>query len=90
MEAHEFLVSPVQSYQQILVDDQARINGYIRTVEHPDLGEVKIVGHPFKMSKTPPVIRGPAPEIGQHTEEILLELGYGWDQIEALRSGEVT
>ena len=89
MEAHDFLVSPVQSYQQILVDDQARINGYIRTMEHPDVGEVKIVGHPFKMSKTPPVIQGPAPEIGQHSEEILLELGYSWDELEALRSGEV-
>ena len=79
------LAASVQTYDEILNDEQARINGYIRTLEHPDEGQVKIVGHPIKMSKTPPAPRGPAPEIGQHTEETLLELGYDWAEIEQLR-----
>jgi formyl-CoA transferase len=37
-------------------------------------------------SKTPGRIRNLAPEIGQHTEEVLLEAGYGWDEMEALRA----
>ncbi len=89
LEAHEFLVAPVQTYDDILNDEQAAINGYIRTIDHPDLGRKKIVGHPIKMSKTPPQFPGPAPEIGQHTEEILQGLGYSWDDIAALRDGQV-
>ena len=85
LEAERMLAAAVQTYDEILNDEQARINGYIRTLEHPDEGQVKIVGHPIKMSKTPPAPRGPAPEIGQHTEETLLELGYDWAEIEQLR-----
>ncbi len=89
LEAREFLVAPVQTYDDILNDEQAAINGYIRTIDHPELGRKKIVGHPLKLSKTPPQWPGPAPEIGQHTEEILQELGYSWDDIAVLRDAQV-
>ncbi|SVA33997.1 uncharacterized protein METZ01_LOCUS86851, partial [marine metagenome] len=40
---------------------------------------------PIRMSDTPPSPAAAAPELGQHTEEVLLELGYDWDRIAALR-----
>jgi crotonobetainyl-CoA:carnitine CoA-transferase CaiB-like acyl-CoA transferase len=44
-----------------------------------------VVGAPWRFSETPAVIAPAAPELGQHTEEVLQELGYSWEQIEALR-----
>ena len=60
-------------------------DGYIRTVEHPAAGELPIVGFPWKFSATPAEPGAAAPELGQHTEEILLDAGYSWDDIAALR-----
>jgi crotonobetainyl-CoA:carnitine CoA-transferase CaiB-like acyl-CoA transferase len=44
-----------------------------------------VVANPIRLSKTPATIRMPAPEFGQHTEEILLEYGYTWEDISHLR-----
>ena len=56
-----------------------------------DLGaKVKLIHCPIKYAKTPGTLRLPAPEFGPHTEEVLTEiLGYGWDQISALKEQEV-
>ena len=50
---------------------------------------VKIVNHPFHFSDTPAAMRFAAPEFGQHTEEVLLEVGYSWEEIEQFRVEEV-
>ena len=44
-----------------------------------------MLGMPVRLSETPGSIRSPAPEFGQHSEEILLDLGYDWDAISDLR-----
>jgi crotonobetainyl-CoA:carnitine CoA-transferase CaiB-like acyl-CoA transferase len=49
------------------------------------LGKIKAVGMPIKFHKSPARLRLPAPEFGQHTEEILLEKGYDWEEIIQLR-----
>ncbi|MDE0225029.1 MAG: CoA transferase, partial [Gammaproteobacteria bacterium] len=59
-------------------------NGYLRRVEHPD-GDRVVIGAPIRMSETPLEPGAVAPELGQHTEEVLLEHGYEWDDITALR-----
>jgi crotonobetainyl-CoA:carnitine CoA-transferase CaiB-like acyl-CoA transferase len=48
----------------------------IYTAKHPTRGDVKMLGLPVKLKKTPGKPQGPSPMLGQHTEEILLKLGY--------------
>ena len=56
------------------------------SVEHPDLGTVRLVGQALKMSRTPQRMRMPTPELGQHVDEILGELGYDGSAIAGLRA----
>ena len=52
-------------------------------------GTTRLVGPAVDLSASPGAIRTPAPELGPHTEEVLLELGYVWDEIASLRDGRV-
>jgi crotonobetainyl-CoA:carnitine CoA-transferase CaiB-like acyl-CoA transferase len=85
LEAHDMICAPVQDYDALIADTQARENGYLVDVDHPIGGTMTVVGQPWKFSETPARIAAAAPELGQHTEEILLDLGYTWDDITALR-----
>ena len=76
---------PFRDYAEVASDPQMYANDYIVEFEHPVRGQEKWVGIPVKLSKTPGSIRMPGPELGQHTEEVLLELGYDWGQIVELR-----
>ncbi len=80
---------PVHDYADATVDPQILANEYITTLEHPSLGKVGVVGSPIRMSETPVKPRHTAPELGQHTEETLLALGYAWDDIARLKDCEV-
>ena len=84
--AADILATPVAEYRDVLDDPQARANGYITPMDHPELGEIDVVGNPIWMSHTPVSPGGPAPELGQHTEEVLLEAGLDWDDVERLRA----
>jgi crotonobetainyl-CoA:carnitine CoA-transferase CaiB-like acyl-CoA transferase len=86
--AHDIPCGPVQGYLEIGEDEQALANGYVRTVEHPNLGPLRVVGPPVELSATPAEV-GIAPELGQHTEEVLQELGYAWDEFEAFKDAGV-
>lgn len=73
--------SPVQTLPEVINDPQARANGFFISYEHPVYGHVEGVANPVKLSKSPESVRMPAPEFSQHTEEVLLELGYSWEEI---------
>jgi len=58
-------------------------------VPHPGHGTVRMLGFPMKLSETPCQVRRPAPELGEHADEILTELGYGVTDLAALRANGV-
>src|SRR5213082_544302 len=67
---------PIYDVRQVFEDPQIRHLGMAQTVRHPESGEMKVQGLPAVLSRTPGAIRRPAPTHGQHTDEILRELGY--------------
>lgn len=84
-DANDIITAPVQSYDQILSDPQAWESGYLQKVEHPGLGQVTVVAAPFAIDGAPVRVKGTSPELGQNTEEIMLELDYNWDEITRIR-----
>jgi CoA:oxalate CoA-transferase len=74
---------------ETLQDPQVLHRQMIVEVEHPQAGRVKQIGIPIKLSETPGEINHPAPSLGQHTEELLKELGYDRQAIESLRREKV-
>ncbi|MBI4216615.1 MAG: CoA transferase [Chloroflexi bacterium] len=78
--------SPVNRLSDLASDPQYVANHYIVDFDHPALGKIKVPGIPVEFSQTPGGIRRPAPEFGEHTEEILLELGYTWDDLAHFRT----
>ena len=85
----DFIFAPVQYRADLENDPQVVANGYITEVDHPVLGQVKLTSHPVRYSETPHSIRSVAPELGQHTEEVLQELGYDWEDIGRLQDAGV-
>jgi crotonobetainyl-CoA:carnitine CoA-transferase CaiB-like acyl-CoA transferase len=89
-EGGDFIVTVVNAVDDLPDDPQVQANRYITTFDHPSFGPTQVVGVPVRLSQTPGTIRLPAPEFGQHTEEILTELlGYNWDEVGRLRDQEV-
>jgi len=77
--------APVQNLAEVIADPQAEANDFFIPFDHPTYGVVNMVANPIKLGKTPATIRMRAPEFSEHTEEILLDLGYGWDDIARLK-----
>lgn len=79
------ICTPIQSPIEVTNDPQALANNYFINVEHPAWGKTKMVGFPWDFSDTPAAWQREAPGFGQHTEEILLGLGYNRDDINDLK-----
>ena len=77
--------APVLDYAGMSEHAQYWENGYLVEIETPHLGTMRVPGPPIHMSATPPRIQGAGPILGFHTEEILLEAGYSWPEIEKLK-----
>ena len=77
---------PIRDIEQVLNSPQARHIGLVRELEHPTTGTVRVVDSPLHLSETPTTLRLAPPTLGQHTAEVLAELGYDADTIAAWRS----
>lgn len=84
-----FWCAKVNDYESVVRDPQVIHNGIIKEIEHPVAGTYKAIGTPIEFSETPPEIRRPAPMLGQHNEEILLQLGYSKEDIAALKEKNI-
>ena len=86
---YDLLCAPIKNFLDLGDDPQALANDYITEFDHPTYGREKVVGLPYRFSETMASIGRPCPEFGQHTEEVLQELGYKWDDIAKLKQEEV-
>jgi crotonobetainyl-CoA:carnitine CoA-transferase CaiB-like acyl-CoA transferase len=78
-------VGPINALDEVFADPVVRHLGLIAEVDHPTAGRVRAPGIPVRLSGTPPSVRRHPPELGEHTDEILRELGYAKEEIAALR-----
>jgi crotonobetainyl-CoA:carnitine CoA-transferase CaiB-like acyl-CoA transferase len=85
LDRHGLVSSMAQTVSEITNDPQAVENEFFVKLNHPNAGEIRLVASPVKFSETEAKVKGPAPEVGQHSEEILLEAGYTWDDIASLK-----
>ena len=82
----DICVGPVYSLDEVFQDPHVQARQMVVELQHPSLGKVQQVGIGAKLSETPGSVRSLSPRRGQHTDEVLRDLGYSPQQIEELRA----
>ena len=84
LEAANVPVMPVSTKEMLLTDIQLMASGFWRMVEHPTEGRLRMTDPPIRFSKTPSTVRRMAPRLGEHSAEILAEIGFNEQEISLL------
>ena len=88
LRAHDIWCAPVNDLTATFQDAAVKHMAPVLEFDHPRAGRVRVLKHPVRYSSGEASLRRPPPELGQHTDEILAELGYPADQISAMRAAE--
>lgn len=89
MNAEGVPAGPIYKINEVFEDPQVKHLNITRKVQHTLLGELEMVGQPIELSRTPWSVRRPTPEAGEHTDDVLTDLGYGAAEIADLRARKV-
>ena len=80
---------PIYNMKEVLENEQTQVRNMLTEVPHQSLGKTKTIGAPVKFSLTPSKVRRGAPVLGQHTSEILAEVGFSADEIKSMERDRV-
>ena len=81
---HDCCIEPILELDEVLASDQVREREMVVELDQPELGTVRQLGVPVKLSRTPGRVHRPAPALGEHTAELLSEAGYPDEEIAAM------
>jgi len=85
---HDIPCGPILSMEELANEPSLRATGTVVEVDHPTRGKYLTVGNPIKLSDSPTEVTR-SPLLGEHTDAVLGELGYGAAELAALRAGKV-
>jgi crotonobetainyl-CoA:carnitine CoA-transferase CaiB-like acyl-CoA transferase len=87
---HDAMIEPILDLDEALKSELVREREMVISYEQPEFGEIKQLGFPIKLSRTPASVERPAPALGEHTAEVLTDAGYSSEEVRALEeSGAV-
>jgi alpha-methylacyl-CoA racemase len=81
---HDAMIEPILDLDEALESELVREREMVISYEQPEFGEIRQLGFPIKLSRTPASVERPAPALGEHTAEVLMESGYSAEEIQAL------
>jgi crotonobetainyl-CoA:carnitine CoA-transferase CaiB-like acyl-CoA transferase len=85
LESNDIPCGPINDYSEVFADPQVLAREMVVETDHPALGRIRALGSPIKMSATPPNVTRRAPQLGEHTSEVLAEAGFSSEEIATLR-----
>jgi crotonobetainyl-CoA:carnitine CoA-transferase CaiB-like acyl-CoA transferase len=89
LEAVGVPAGPIYKMDEVFADPQVQHLGIAVSARHPKRGDIRVVGQPVELSRTPARIVSMTPEAGEHTDQVLHELGFGNAEIQRLRNAKV-
>jgi formyl-CoA transferase len=89
LESHDIPHTIVSTYEEAANDLQKEANDIVVPLDHPEFGKMRTINSPFEVQGSQKIKAGPAPDLGEHSNELLSELGYSTEEISTLRESGV-